>query len=72
MTGKPDDLVDRLRDRAYSCKAKDPLLEQAADVIQRLRKQRLAIEFLAQMYFDDEAPLEFAAVLLDMLKRLQR
>jgi hypothetical protein len=72
MTGKPDDLVDRLRDRAYSFKAKDPLLEQAADVIQRLRKQRLAIEFLAQMYSDDEAPLEFAAALRDMLEQMKR
>jgi hypothetical protein len=31
MTGKPDDLVDRLRDRAYAFKAKDQLLEQAAN-----------------------------------------
>jgi hypothetical protein len=37
MTGKPDDLVDRLRDRAYAFQAKDPLLEQAANEIERLR-----------------------------------
>jgi hypothetical protein len=37
MTNKPDDLVHRLRDRAYAFKAKDQLLEQAANEIERLR-----------------------------------
>jgi hypothetical protein len=32
-----DDLVQRLRDRAYSFKAPDPLVEEAADEIERLR-----------------------------------
>jgi hypothetical protein len=40
MTNKPDDLVDRLRDRAYAFKAKDPLLEEAANEIERLRGYR--------------------------------
>lgn len=31
------DLVDRLRDRSYMSKAKDPLCEEAADEIERLR-----------------------------------
>jgi len=37
MTNKPDDLVHRLRDRAYAFKAPDPLLEEAANEIERLR-----------------------------------
>jgi hypothetical protein len=32
------DIVTRLRDRAYSFKAPDPLLEEAADEIERLRQ----------------------------------
>ena len=45
-----NDLVQRLRDRAYSFKAPDPLVEEAADEIERLRPayatavQRLASE----------------------------
>ena len=45
-----DDLVQRLRDRAYGCKIPDPLVEEAADEIERLRPayatavQRLACE----------------------------
>ena len=31
------DIVTRLRDRAYSFKAPDPLLEEAANEIERLR-----------------------------------
>lgn len=34
------DLVQRLRERAYSFKALDPLVEEAADEIERLRQQR--------------------------------
>jgi len=36
MTGKPDDLFDRLRDRAYSCKPNDPLLKHAANKIRSM------------------------------------
>jgi hypothetical protein len=32
-----DDIVTRLRDRAYSFKAPDRLVEEAADVIEQLR-----------------------------------
>lgn len=34
------DIVDQLRDRAYSGKAGDPLCERAAEVIDRLRAER--------------------------------
>ena len=34
-----NDLVQRLRDRAYGCKVPDPLVEEAADEIERLRSQ---------------------------------
>jgi DNA helicase IV len=43
-------LVQRLRDRAYSFKAPDPLVEEAANEIERLRltdEEREAIEFKA-------------------------
>ena len=39
------DLVQRLRDRAYGCKVPDPLVEEAADEIERLR---FAIRRLAE------------------------
>jgi hypothetical protein len=35
-----DTLVQRLRDRAYSFKATDPLMEEAANEIERLRQER--------------------------------
>jgi hypothetical protein len=35
-----DSLVQRLRDRAYSFKAPDPLMEEAANEIERLRQER--------------------------------
>lgn len=43
------DLVTRLRDRAYSFKAPDPLLEEAANEIERLRvtdEEREAIRYV--------------------------
>ena len=46
-----NDLVQRLRDRAYGCKIPDPLVEEAADEIERLRddgeitRQRLAVAY---------------------------
>jgi hypothetical protein len=36
----PDPLVQRLRDRAYAFKAPDPLSEEAAAEIERLRHER--------------------------------
>ena len=33
-------IVERLRDRAYSFKAPDPLMEEAANEIERLRQER--------------------------------
>jgi hypothetical protein len=33
-------IVERLRDRAYSFKAPDPLVEEAANEIERLRRER--------------------------------
>jgi hypothetical protein len=42
-------LVQRLRDRAYSFKAPDPLVEEAANEIERLRLtavEREALEFV--------------------------
>ena len=44
-----DTLVHRLRDRAYSFKAPDPLVEEAANEIERLRLtavEREAMEFV--------------------------
>jgi hypothetical protein len=44
-----DTLVQRLRDRAYSFKAPDPLVEEAANEIERLRLtavEREALEFV--------------------------
>jgi hypothetical protein len=35
----PGDLVQLLRDRAYGCKIPDPLVEEAADEIERLRSR---------------------------------
>jgi hypothetical protein len=42
---KPADIVDRLRDRAYSFKAADSLMEEAAAEIEslRLKAERLRI-----------------------------
>ena len=54
-----NDLVQRLRDRAYGCKVPDPLVEEAADEIERLRPayatavQRLASE-IARLRLTDE------------------
>jgi hypothetical protein len=35
-----DNLVQRLRDRAYSFKSPDPLMEEAAAEIERIRQER--------------------------------
>jgi hypothetical protein len=46
-----DNLVQRLRDRAYGCKVPDPLVEEAADEIDRLRltdAEREAVEFAVE------------------------
>ena len=47
-----DSLVQRLRDRAYSFKAPDPLMEEAANEIERLRQERNHW-MAAAMAFDD-------------------
>lgn len=55
-----NDLVQRLRDRAYGCKIPDPLVEEAADDIERLRSsyatavQRLACEIARLRLTDAE------------------
>ena len=55
-----NDLVQRLRDRAYGCKVPDPLVEEAADEIERLRPayatavQRLASEITRLRLTDAE------------------
>ena len=55
-----NDLVQRLRDRAYGCKIPDPLVEEAADEIDRLRltdAERRALEFAIGVYpLDDSIP----------------
>ena len=38
-----NDLVQRLRDRAYGSKIPDPLVEEAADEIERLRAALVAV-----------------------------
>lgn len=68
-------LVDRLRDRAFAFKAPDPLIEEAADEIERLRQfgrltsgERLALEFAIGVYpLDDSIP----ATLRSLLERLK-
>ena len=62
------DLVQRLRDRAYGSKIPDPLVEEAADEIERLRPayatavQRLASEITRLRLTDEErAAVEWAA-----------
>ena len=55
-----DNRVQRLRDRAYGCKVPDPLVEEAADEIERLRPayatavQRLASEIARLRLTDKE------------------
>ena len=62
------DLVQRLRDRAYGSKIPDPLVEEAADEIERLRPayatavQRLASEIARLRLTDEEREaVEWAA-----------
>lgn len=49
------DIVTRLRDRAYSFKAPDPLLEEAANEIERLRWKAKTSESAAR-YASDRKP----------------
>ena len=63
-----NDLVQRLRDRAYGSKIPDPLVEEAADEIERLRSayatavQRLASEIARLRLTDEEREaLDYAA-----------
>jgi hypothetical protein len=69
-----DSLVQRLRDRAYSFKAPDPLMEEAANEIERLRltdEEREAIEDAAHLCESSPYPLtqQDGATLRDLLRR---
>ena len=72
------DLVQRLLDRAYSSKAPDPLVEEAAAEIARLRltdAERRDISIAADAYDDndDDADCErIAATLRGLLERIAR
>ena len=63
-----NDLVQRLRDRAYGCKIPDPLVEESAEEIERLRPayatavQRLACEIDRLRLTDAEREAVEAAV----------
>ena len=72
------DIVDRLRDRAYSLKAKDRLCEEAAAEIDRLR-QLLTTEGCVILTYEEWKALEWyggygagdhAAILQRLLERL--
>jgi hypothetical protein len=69
------DIVQRLRDRAFAFKAPDPLLEEAADEIERLRltdAERQAVEFFSRIDGPGNVPVanQKAATLRDLLERL--
>ena len=49
-----NDLVQRLRDRAYGCKVPDPLVEEAADEIDRLRLTDAEREAIKSSIWDYE------------------
>ena len=69
----PADLVQRLRDRAYAFKSPDPLSEEAADEIARLRlteAERSAIRDAADRYASiTPESAETAATLHGLLER---
>lgn len=68
MQGK--DIVQQLRDRAFSFKVPDPLMEAAADEIARLRltdEERTAIGRLIGII----GPCAYAATLRGLLERLR-
>jgi len=70
-----DTLVQRLRDRAYSFKAPDPLVEEAANEIERLRltdAEREAIETAMNAYGENNDDREcemIEATLWGLLER---
>jgi hypothetical protein len=68
-------IVDRLRDRAYSTKAGDPLCEEAAREIDRLRltdAEREAVEFaICSLGRDDYLNERHAERLQETLERLK-
>lgn len=74
-----NDLVQRLRDRAYATRAGDPLCEEAAAEIERLRltdAERVAICLALATFDNDETPdagqnAEAAAVLHGLLERVR-
>lgn len=69
------DIVQQLRDRAFSFKAPDPLMEAAADEIARLRltdAEREAISFAAEMlcaWDDDSAAVMRGGIVKRFLER---
>lgn len=69
----PADIVHRLRDRAYAFKSPDPLVEEAADEIERLRlteAERSAIRDAADRYASiTPESAETAATLRGLLDR---
>lgn len=71
------DLVDRLLDRAYSFKAPDPLLEEAAAEITRLRltaEERESVRFFSLIDGPGNVPVanKRAATLRGLLERLSK
>ena len=69
------DLVQRLRDRAYSARAGDPLCAEAADAIARLRltdAEREAVEWCVEMALLHATDCEEeVATLRGLLERLR-
>ena len=66
-----DSLVQRLRDRAYSFKAPDPLLEEAANEIERLRLTDAEREAVATAIAECESmPVAKSRVAADALRAL--
>jgi hypothetical protein len=77
-----DDLVSRLRDRSYAFKARDPLVEEAADEIERLRSltrfqdrvacltegEREAVEWCI---FQQATPQRVAVILRELVERMK-
>ncbi len=70
------DIVQQLRDRAYSSKAVDTLCERAADEVERLRLTDDELEAIREAVGayndndDDEECAKIAATLHGLLKRL--
>lgn len=50
------DIVDRLRDRSYSHKIRDPLVEAAANEIERLRAENARLRGLCGLSLKQSIP----------------